>query len=223
MALMSDRITMKPPPTARPSEFVQAAVSVAIAVYLVGMVLAMAGNSVSGSSALVRTIKARLFSPWMQPAWLDLGFDHPLTYGSPENSDHTLEVRGRTSKPVVTSFPGARTGEQAARWRRLARVIAVASVDGNVPPMIAGVGEGGFADVGSEDVTVRVIRRSLPERTPSLADPTPTQPYAARVRRVAGEIQVIELGGAAKQPELAPVLREPTPAPPPPGEEVGDE
>jgi hypothetical protein len=192
-------------------------VSVAIGVYLVGLVLAMAGNSVSGSSALVRTIKARLFSPWMQPAWLDLGFDHPLTYGSPENADHTLEVRSRGKNPAVVTLPGNRQGEQAARWRRLARVIAVASVDGNVPPMIAGIGEGAFGDLGAEDVTVRILRRELPERTTQSVDDRPRQPYAARVRRVAGETQVIELGGAAKQAELAPVLREakdrPTPSP----------
>jgi hypothetical protein len=199
-------------------------VSVGIAVYLIGLLLAMAGNSVSGSSALVRTIKARLFSPWMQPAWLDLGFDHPLTYGSPENADHTLEVRSRTGEPVVMTLPGSRHGEQAARWRRLARVIAVASVDGNVPPMVAGIGEGAFGDLASEDVTVRLLRRLLPERTAPSADDRPRQPYAARVRRVAGEIQVIELGGAAKEAELAPVLREPTkrPPPPPPPEEDGD-
>lgn len=197
--------------------------SVALGVYLIGLVLAMAGNSVSGSSALVRTIKSRLFSPWMQPTWLDLGFDQPLTYGAPENADHTLDVRSRGSEPVVLRFPGSRSGEQAARWRRLARVIAVASVDGNVPPMVAGVGEGSFADVAAEDVTVRVLRRPMPERTVPLADPRPRQPYAARVRRVAGEIQVIEIGGAAKQAELAPVLRSPTPAMPPPTEEDGND
>ncbi len=191
--------------------------------YLVGLVLAMAGNSVSGSSALVRTIKARLFAPWMQPAWLDLGFDHPLTYGSPENADHTLEVRSRTSAPAVMSFPGSRHGEQAARWRRLARVIAVASVDGNVAPMIAGVGQGAFNGVNAEDVTVRVLRRTLPERTMPSGDDRPRQPYAARVRRVAGEIQVIEIGGAAKQAELAPVLRAPNRSTPPPSQEDTDE
>ena len=206
----------------RPSELAQAAVSVAIGVYLVGLVLAMAGNSVSGSSALVRTIKARLFSPWMQPAWLDLGFDQPLTYGAPEDADHTLEVRSRGSQPTVLTFPGERRGEQAARWRRLARVIAVASVDGNAPPLIAGVGEGSFADAAAEDVTVRILRRPLPERAAPPADARKRQPYAARVRRVDGEIQMLELGGAAKQPELAPVLRSPTPGSTPPPEEHGD-
>jgi hypothetical protein len=206
----------------KPAELAQAAASVAIAVYLIGLALAIAGNSVSGSSALVRTIKAKLFAPWMQPAWLDLGFDHPLTYGGPEDADHTLEVRTRGGTPTVLSFPGERSGEQAARWRRLARVIAVASVDGNVPPLIAGVGEGSFVDAAAEDVTVRILRRPLPERTAPSADARHRQPYAARVRRIAGEIQVIELGGAAKQPELAPVLRSPKPGLSPSPKEDGD-
>jgi hypothetical protein len=215
---------MKAPADSSPklSELAQAAGSVAIGVYLVGLLLAMAGNSVSGSSALVHTIKAKLFAPWMQPAWLDLGFDHPLTYGAPEDADHTLEVRSRAAKPTVLSFPGERSGEQAARWRRLARVIAVASVDGNVPPLIAGVGEGSFADAAADDLTVRILRRPLPERTAPSADARNRQPYAARVRRIAGEIQVIELGGAAKQQELAPVLRSPKPGSPAPPEENGD-
>jgi hypothetical protein len=38
-----------------------------------------------------------------------------------------------------------------------------------------------------------------------------------------GEIQVIELGGAAKLPELAPVLRSPTPGSTPPPKEDADE
>lgn len=202
------------PPSRRPPELAQAAASAAIAVYLVGLVLAMAGNSVSGSSALVRVIKSRLFAPWMQPAWLDLGFDHPLTYGYPEDADHTLEVRSRGGQPIVQQFPGERRGEQARRWRRLARTIAVAAVDGNAPSLTAGVGSGSFAAAGTEDVTVRVLRRPLPERTAPASDAKLRQPHADRVRRIDGEIQVIEIGGADKQPELAPVLREPTPASP---------
>lgn len=216
----------QPTLSSRPPEIVQAAVSVALAVYLVGLVLAIAANSVSGSSALVRTIKAKLFAPWMQPAWLDLGFDHPLTYGYPEDADHTLEVRGRGGSVDVLEFPGNRRGEQAARWRRLARVIAVASVDGNAPPLTAGVAAGSFAEMGTEDVTVRVLRRAMPERTAATADAKRRQPHAARVRRVEGEIQVIELGGAAKQAELAPVFQEATPVPtpaPPPTDEANDE
>ena len=95
----------QPPPPRPLSEPTQAAVSVAIAVYLLGLVLSILGNSVSGSSALVRTIKGRLYSPWMAPAWLDLGFDHPLTYGRPEDADHLIEVRGGTAGKTLR-FPG---------------------------------------------------------------------------------------------------------------------
>jgi hypothetical protein len=196
-----------PPPSRKPSELVQAAVSVALLVYLVGLVLTMASNSVSGSSALVRTIKSRLFSPWMKPAWLDLGFDHPLTYGSPEDAEHAIEVRTRVRSAAVRTFPGDRRGEQAARWRRLARSISVAAVEGDPAPLIAGVGAGSFADVGNEDVTVRVLRRRMPERAGGVIESSLGQSHAARVRRIDGDIQVIELGGAAKQAELAPVLR----------------
>ncbi len=217
---------MTPPRSSPPrlSDTAKAAASVALAVYLIGLVLSIAGNSVSGSSALMRTIKGRLFSPWMQPAWLDLGFDQPFTYGLPEDADHTLEIRSQGGKPVTMRFPGERTGEQAARWRRLARTIAVAADDDAAPPLTAGVAAGSFADIGSEDVTVRVLRRPLPERAAPDSDARPRQPHAARVRRVAGEIQVIELGGAAKQPEMAPLLREPTRAAPlPVAEEDADE
>ncbi len=221
-----ETVMTRPPALASPcpSDMVQAAVSVALAVYLIGLTLSIAGNSISGSSALVRTVKARLFAPWMQPAWLDLGFEHPLTSGFPEDAHHTLEVRGRGSKGASLVFPGSRTGEQANRWRRLGRTIAVAADEGAAPPLTAGVGAGSFDAVGETDVTVRVVRRPLPERSAPAADTRPRQPYAARVRRVAGEIQVIELGGAAKQAELAPVLREPTLAEPPlPSDEVGDD
>ncbi|MCS5678924.1 MAG: hypothetical protein NZ603_03410, partial [Acidimicrobiales bacterium] len=87
------------------------------------------GNSVSGSSALVRTLKGRLFSPWLAPAWLDLGFDHPLTYGRPEDADHLIDIRvsGGAAGPAETlRLPGTRQGERAARWRRLARRTALA-------------------------------------------------------------------------------------------------
>ncbi len=217
--------TMTPPPESPPplSDTTKAVVSVALAAYLIGLVLSIVGNSVSGSSALVRTIKGRLFSPWMQPAWLDLGFDHPFTYGFPDDVDHTLEIRSRGNEPAAMQFPGERTGEQAARWRRLARTIAVAAEGGNAPPLTAGVAAGSFADMGIEDVTVRVLRRPLPEREALATDSRLRQPHAARVRRVADEIQVIELGGAAKQAEMAPLLREPTRAAPPDEEEDGDE
>ena len=187
--------------------------SVVLAVYLVGLGLTIAGNSVSGSSALVRTIKQRLFSPWMGPAWLDLGFDHPLTYGLPEDSDHALEVRrfqvdGGAEKGGPLRLPGDRTGERAARWRRLARRIASAATDETAVPLAADVGQGTFEAVGGEDVAVRAVRWPLEEREAPSEASRPVKPYEARVRLIDGEVQLVELGGEAKRGELAPVLRE---------------
>lgn len=202
-------------PSPRPlSETTQAAVSVALAVYLLGMVLAILGNSVSGSSALVRTVKGRLFSPWMAPAWLDLGFDHAFTYGRPEDSDHLIEIgagseAGGAGGDAVR-FPGFRTKERAARWQRLARSIAVATAEDAAAPLAAGIGTGSFAATGQDDLTVRVLRVPIEDRT---APPRPGRLesiYAARVRRVDGEVQLVELGGDAKRGELAPLV--------PPGE-----
>ena len=201
---------MKLSPSSPPrlSETTQALASVVLVAYLLGLVLSIAANSVSGSSALVRTVKSRLFTPWMAPAWLDLGFDHPLTYGMPEDADHLLELRAFAGGEPLR-LPGRRTGEQAARWRRLARRIAAATVadEDEAATLAAGVGRGGFAPLDSEDVTVRVLRRPLAERASPPAQPRLVEAYAARVRRVAGEMQLVELGGAAKRVELAPVIR----------------
>jgi len=194
---------------ARLSETAQALASVALAAYLVGLVLTIAGNSVSGSSALVRTIKGRLFSPWMQPAWLDLGFDHPLTYGLPEDAPHELELRSRGTGAEPMRLPGARSGERAARWRRLARAVAEAAAADAAAPLVGGVGAGAFAALGSDDVIVRVLRPPLPDREQPPADRRPRAAHAARVRRVAGELQVLELAGPAKLVELAPLLEPP--------------
>ncbi|MFM7136063.1 MAG: hypothetical protein ACKO1M_03200 [Planctomycetota bacterium] len=212
-----------PPPAGSLSELTISATSVGLAVYLVGLVLTIAGNSVSGSSALVQTIKQRLFSSWMGPAWLDLGFDHPLTYGLPDDADHALEVRrfqatgvrvkgasltGSEAKGDTLRLPGDRTGERAARWRRLARRIASAASDETAVPLAAGVGQGAFTAVGGADVLVRVVRWPLQERGAPPQDPRPVSPYQARVRLVDGEIQLVELGGEPRRGELAPVLRD---------------
>lgn len=197
-----------PPPPRRLSDTAQAATSVALAAYLVGLVLSIAGNSVSGSSALVRTIKGRLFSPWMAPAWLDLGFDHPLTYGAPEDADHAIEVR-RFAGGDAVRLPGTRTGERAARWRRLAHRIATGVAEDAAAPLAAGVGRGGFDGLDTDDVVVRVFRTPLAERSSPPAPPRLVSAYAARVRRIEDELQLIELGGEAKRGELAPLIGEP--------------
>jgi hypothetical protein len=193
-------------PSTVPSDAVRAAVTVALGVYLVGLLLTVLGNSSSGSSALVRTIKGRLFSPWLVPAWLDLGFEHHLTHGVPEDADHAIEIRrfGATrDEAAVLRLPGDARGERAARWRRLARAIAAGGA-GDPAVLAAAVGRGAFADLDSQDVNVRVLRRSLPERDGPPEDGKPRQVYAARVRLVDGELQLMP---SEARGELAPLRR----------------
>jgi len=203
---------MNTPPDAKtPSPVTQTAVTVALSIYLVGLVLSIVGNTGSGSSAVVRTIKSRLFSPWMVPPWLDLGFDYRLTYGSDEDGDFSVEVRRQgDAKAPAMRLPGRLTGERAARWRRLAWSIAVEDTDRD-GLLAAAVGRGMFDDVGAEDVTVRVLRAPLVDRG---GPPTvPVQASSARVRMVGGELQLIR---AEPRGEVAPLVR------PDAGSDTGD-
>lgn len=182
---------------------VRAAVTVALAVYLTGLVLAIATNSLSGSSALLGTVKSRLYSPWLVPAWLDLAHDSRLTYGLDEDADHEIEImsHGIDGEPIL--LPGDRTGERAARWRRLARTIAVGGLDGDGSIVAAGVGRGGFATTGTDDVNVRVFRLPQPERL--AADVSEAeQVYTARVRRAGDDVQLIR---DEPRGEVAPLVK----------------
>ena len=190
----------------------RAAVTVALGVYLVGLALAVLGNGSSGASALVRTIKSRLYAPWLVPAWLDLGHDHHLTYGMPEDADHTIELRA-TGADAATPlrFPGRFTGERAARWRRLAAALAPAAAgDDQAVALTAAVAAGAFDDLATEDVTLRELRRQLPDRR-ELPLPTGSNVVtSARVRRVGGELQLIK---ADPPGEVAPLVKPATPPP----------
>jgi hypothetical protein len=197
-----------PAPTSEPAtpplpELSRAAITVAIGCYLVGLVLTMLGNTASGSSALVRTVKGRLFAPWMVPAWLDLGFDYPLSSGGAGAAGHALEV---SLQPPAASravrFPGSRTGTQADRWRRLARAVADAADDADRGgPLAAAIGRGMFSTLGAEDVAVRVMRTPPPDRgaPPRAAESA----YAARVRSRDGELQLLR---AEPRVEVAPLV-----------------
>lgn len=190
----------------RPSEAVRAGVTVGIAALLLGLGLAIATNSLSGSSALLGTVKSRLFSPWLVPAWLDLGWDYRLSYGLAEDADHEIEVAGRGTGASI-ALPADRGGERAARWRRLARTIAVGGLDGDGGVVAAGVGRGGFGITGTTDVDVRVLRLPQPDRDAAVVAEA-EQVYAARVRRVGDDVQLIR---DEPRGELAPLLR-PAPA-----------
>lgn len=193
-------------PITVPTDAVRAAVTVALGVYLVGLLLTVLGNSSSGSSALVRTIKGRLFAPWLVPAWLDLGFEHHLTHGVPEDADHALEIRPTEpmrSEATVLRLPGAGGGERAARWRRLARAITTGGA-GDPALLAAAVGRGAFAELDTQDVRVWVLRRPLPERDAAPAAGDPRRVYAARVRLVDGELQLLP---SEPRGEVAPLVR----------------
>lgn len=203
------------PPTASgdASEITRAAVTFALAVYLFGLVLCIVGNTSSGASPLVRTIKSRLFSPVFDPAWLDLGFDYPFTYGLPEDADHVLEVAPFTGPAARRRFPAGLSGERAGRWRRLARAIAETGGDADrAARLAAGAAAASFDDLGP-DVRVRVLRRVRAEV--GGVDPGRLEEaYAARVREIAGEIQLIrdEAAGAVAPLVTPLVTPRPTPA-----------
>jgi hypothetical protein len=184
-----------------PSETVCAAVTVALGVYLVGLVLSMLGNTISGGSPLVTTIKNRLFAPWMVPAWLDLGFDYRLTYGLEEDADHVIAA----SQSALIQLPASQTGEQARRWRRLARSVVTLADDSDRESLLpTAIATGLMTEAGSDDVLVRIVRQPLPERTGSPS--APQQAFAARVRLVDGEPQLIR---QEPRGEVAPVVRPP--------------
>ena len=200
----------------RPSEMLRATLTVLLCLYLVGFALCLAGNSGSGASAVVRTVKSRLFSPWMTPAWLDVGHDVRLTYGQPEDGGHRIEIRpwADLSRGRTIVYPtSAIWGERAARWGRLARAIAVGEQDPDREGLLpAAVGVGGFRLVGAEDVSLRVLRQMMPESAVIASGGKGAlrfeQAYAARVRRVAGEIQLLTIEDPA---ELAPLVPEVAP------------
>jgi hypothetical protein len=193
--------------TDRSSDTVRGIVTVALVLYLGGLLLAVAGNTVSGTSALVRTIKSRLVSPLFVPAWLDLGFDVPLTYGLPEDADHAIELQDARGTGPRLRFPARELGgERAARWRRLARAIADGDALGDAPSRLAtAVTAAGFTELGTDDASIRVVRPVLPEPGSVGVTARVEQPFEARVRRVGSELQLIRKEeAAAVAPLVAP-------------------
>lgn len=203
----------------RPSEGVQAVVTVLLCFYMVGLVLCVAGNSGSGSSSLVRTIKSRLFAPWMAAPWLDLGYDYKFTYGQPDDADHRIEIvpRDAAATAAAVSLPAAGIwGERAARWRRLARAAALAERDPDREGLLpAAIGAAGFDDAGTDDVTIRLLRHVPPERAAVAAGgaaPRFERAYTARVRRIDGELQLLKNEPRGEvAPLVTPTRERPTP------------
>ncbi len=199
----------KSPQAGLPSETVRGFVSLFLALYLLGCALTVAGNSGSGASLLVSTVKSRLFSPWMVPLWLDLGFDYRLTYGQLDDADHVIVVEpwDATAEAQAIRFPAAgSSGIAANRWRTLAGwlepEIVPEEVAGLLPTAMA---ESLFDQLGSEDLRVRCLRFAMPERSTfdAAAEPALEQATVARVRRVAGSVQLLPV---EEQRDVAPVV-----------------
>ena len=190
-----------------------------LVVYLVGLGLSVAANTASGTSRVVGTLKDRLFAPWMVPLWLDLGHDTRLTYGLPEDADHHFEIRPAVSRPArpgngpataVLRFPA--TGdhsERGARWRRLAVATVRAEEDAEQAGVLpAAIGAGLFRAAGDDDLEVRIVRRVAPDYESARSPRRDETALKVRVRRLAGELQLIPLPPAE---EVAPLV---DPAPP---------
>jgi hypothetical protein len=193
--------------TVRP-DWMRHLVSAAILFYLAGLLLTMLGNTDAGASRLVRTLKGRLFSPLLVPAWLDLGFAHSLTRGEPDDADHRIEIgphdRG-VGDAVPLVLPGDLRGERAARWRRLARAIATEeTTEEDAADLAAAVAAWSFRGLGCADVDLRVLRSARPDRSDPSAVAADEPAYTARVRRlVDGELQLLK---AEPRGEVAPLV-----------------
>lgn len=185
-----------------PGEQVRAFVTVALAFFLTGVVLAVTTNSLSGASPLLGRVKSQIFSPILVPAWLDVGYDYRITYGLEEDADHEIDLRTHGSDAPGLTLPGSLTGERASRWRRLARTIAVGGVDDDGGVVAAGLARGGFAALGAEDVDLRVFRVPQAERLAG-DRAAAEQVYEARIRRVGDDVQLIRDEPAG---ELAPLV-----------------
>ncbi len=186
-------------------EMSRAAATVLLLVYLTGLTLTVIGNTSSGSALLVSVVKGRLFSPWMTPAWLDLGFDYFFTYAQPTDAALRLEVRPHGDAHWQSAPGTGATGLRAVRWQRLLRAMLVSEAEpGREGLLPAAVGAGLFDRCDSEDVDLQVLVVPQPDRQAPVAAAGPAVLYAARVRRVAGgEVQLIR---TEARREVAPVV-----------------
>lgn len=184
-----------------------------LGLYLVGLFLCVAGNTASGTSLLIGTIKDRLFAPWMVPLWLDLGHDTRLTYGLPEDADHHLEIRlagklagngaGRPTAALRLPTDGDHS-ERAARWRRLAAAAVLAEEDAEQAGVLpAAIGAGSFAAAGDDDLEIRIVRTSPPDYASARSPRSDETALEVRVRRRDGELQLIPMPPAE---EVAPLI-----------------
>jgi hypothetical protein len=184
-----------------------------LGLYLVGLCLCGAGNTASGTSLVIGTIKDRLFAPWMVPLWLDLGHDTRLTYGLPEDADHHVEIRlagkpsGKGEGQPTAALRLPATGdhsERGARWRRLAAAAVLAEEDAEQAGVLpAAIGAGAFTAAGADDLEIRIVRSVLPDYASARSPRGAETALKVRVRRRDGELQLIPMPPAE---EVAPLV-----------------
>ena len=198
-------------------EMLRGPATLLLGLYLVGLCLCVAGNTASGTSLLIGTVKDRLFAPWMVPLWLDLGHDTRLTYGLPEDADHHLEVylpgklagkpagKGEGRPTAALRLPAAGDqSERGARWRRLAAAAVLAEEDAEQAGVLpAAIGAGAFTAAGADDLEIRIVRSVLPDYASARSPRGAETALKVRVRRRDGELQLIPMPPAE---EVAPLV-----------------
>ena len=201
---MNQQQTEQPASRAGWGELPRAVATVCLVVYLVGLGLTVVGNTGSGASLIVSVVKGRLFSPLLVPPWLDLGFDHPVTYGQQADADHQLELRSHGAAGWQAGPGATAAGPAATRWQRLFRTVSTSEQEpGRQGLLPAGFAATLFAASGSEDIDLRIVVQPRPERQLPLATPEPVVAYQARLRRLSsGELQLIK---TEARREVAPV------------------
>lgn len=186
-------------------EIPRACATVFLAIYFAGLGLTVACNTSSGSSLLLSVVKGKLFSFWLVPPWLDLGFDYPLAYGQQADAAHYLEIRehGNENWIKLSGIDGNQS--QSIRWQRLLRsVIASEEEAGREGLLPAGFSEAAFTLCQCDDIDLRILVQPRPERQLPLYNPAPIVLYEARLRKLAGgDIQLIK---SEHRREMAPVI-----------------
>ena len=186
-------------------EMPRACATVFLAIYFTGLGLTVACNTSSGSSLLLSVVKGKLFSFWLVPPWLDLGFDYPLSYGQQADAAHYLELReyGQEKWIKLSGIDGKHS--QSIRWQRLLHsVIASEEEAGREGLLPAGFSEAAFSLCESDDIVLRILVQPRPERQLPLRNPAPIVLYEARLRKLSGgDIQLIK---SEHHREMAPVI-----------------
>ena len=186
-------------------EIPRACATVFLAIYLTGLSLTVACNTSSGSSLLLSVVKGKLFSFWLVPPWLDLGFDYFLTYGQQADATHYLELRKHGAENWLRLSGPNVNDRQSIRWQRLLRsVIAGEEESGREGLLAEGFSGAVFTVCESDDIDLRILVQPRPERQQPTDIPNPVVLYEVRVRKLAGgDIQLIK---SESRREMAPVI-----------------